>query len=126
MQGDAADGIMAGGRKGRGKEEAVLVFVDVRVDPKGMSQEELWEAWEEEAEAALAAKEAGTVVGLYKVSGQRRVLAVLGVESHDELDRIWMGALPMARYLELKEVLPIREYEAFADHVRRRWQQQTA
>ena len=82
---------MAGG----GKEEAVLVFVDVRVDPKGMSQEELWEAWEEEADAALAAKEAGTV-GLYKVSGQRRVLAVLDVESHDELDRIWMGALPMA------------------------------
>jgi muconolactone delta-isomerase len=72
-----------------------------------MSQEELWEAWEEEAEAALAAKEAGTVVGLYKVSGQRRVLAVLDVESHDELDRIWMGALPMARYLELKEVFPI-------------------
>ena len=56
---------MAGGRKGRGKEEAVLVFVDVRVDPKGMSQEELWEAWEEEAEAALAAMAAGTVVGLY-------------------------------------------------------------
>ena len=117
---------MAGGRKERGKEEAVLVFVDVRVDPKGMSQEELWEAWEEEAEAALAAREAGTVVGLYKVSGQRRVLAVLDVESHDELDRIWMGALPMARYLELKDVLPIREYEAFADDVRRRWQQHTA
>jgi muconolactone delta-isomerase len=120
-----AGGIMAGGGKERGKEEAVLVFVDVRVDPKGMSQEELWEAWEEEADAALAAKEAGTV-GLYKVSGQRRVLAVLDVESHDEPDRIWMGALPMARYLELKEVLPIREYEAFADDVRRRWQQQTA
>jgi hypothetical protein len=29
----------------------------------------------------------------------------------------------MARYLEIKEVLPIREYEAFADDVRRRWQQ---
>ena len=75
----------------------MLIFVDVRVDPKGMSQEDLWEAWEEEA--------------------------ILDVESHDELDRIWMGALPMAHYLELKEVLPIREYEAFADDVRQRWQQ---
>jgi muconolactone D-isomerase len=104
----------------------MLIFVDVYVDPKGMSQEELWEAWEQEADAALAAKEAGTVVSLYKVSGQRRVLAVLDVEDHDELDRIWMAALPMARHLELKEVLPIREYEAFADDVRRRWQQPTA
>lgn len=47
------------------------------------------------------------------------------VESHDELDRIWM-TLPMARYLELQEVLPIRQYEAFADDVRRRWQEQGA
>ncbi len=93
-----------GGRvKDERKEgEAVLVFVDVRVDPKGMSQDELWEAWEEEANAALAAKEAGKVVGLYKVSGQRRVLAVLDVEDHDELDQIWMAGLPMARHLELK------------------------
>ena len=104
----------------------MLIFVDVRVDPKGMSQDDLWEAWEEEANAALAAKEAGKVVALYKVSGQRRVLAILDVEDHDELDQIWMAGLPMARYLELKEVLPVREYEAFADDVRRRWQQPTA
>jgi hypothetical protein len=51
----------------------VLIFVDVLVDPKGMSQDELWDAWEEEANAALAAKEAETVVSLYKVCGQRRV-----------------------------------------------------
>ena len=104
----------------------MLVFVDVRVDPKGMTQDELWEAWEEEDNAALAAKDAGTVVNLYKVCGQRRVQEHQDVEFHDELDQIWMAALPMARYLELQEVLPIREYEAFADDVRRRWQQQTA
>ena len=104
----------------------MLIFVDVLVDPKGMSQDELWDAWEEEANAALAAKEAGTVVSLYKVCGQRRVLALLDVESLDQLDQIWMAGLPMARYLELKEVVPVREYEAFADDVRQRWQQQTA
>jgi muconolactone delta-isomerase len=128
MQRTPAAGIMVGGWSGgREKEEkVVLMFVDVRVDPKELSQDELWEAWEEEANAALAAKEAGTVVGLYKVCGQRRVLALLDVESHDQLDQIWMGALPMARHLELEEVVPVREYEAFADDVRRRWQQQTA
>lgn len=104
----------------------MLIFVDVLVDPKGMSQDELWDAWEEEANAALAAKEAGTVVSLYKVCGQRRVLALLDVESLDQLDQIWMAELPMARYLELKEVVPVREYEAFADDVRQRWQQQPA
>jgi len=53
------------------------------------------------------------------------VLAILDVKSHDELDQNWIAALPMARHLELKEVLPVREYEAFADDVRRRWQEQT-
>ena len=102
----------------------MLIFVDVRVDPKELSQEELWETREEEANAVLAAKDTGKVAAIYKVCGQRRILVVLDVESHDELDQIWMAALPMARYLELKEVLPVREYEAFADDVRRRWQQQ--
>jgi muconolactone delta-isomerase len=82
----------------------VLIFVDVRVDTKGLSQDGLWEAWEEEANAVLAAKDAGKVVALYKVCGQRRILVLLDVESPDELDQIWMAALPMARYLELKEV----------------------
>ena len=38
------------------------------------------------------------------------------------LDRIIMAALPMAHYLEFEEILPIREYEGFAEDVRRRWQ----
>jgi muconolactone delta-isomerase len=100
----------------------VLIFVDVRVDPKELSKDELWEAWEEEANAALAAKDAGKVVALYKVCGQRRVLVLLDVDSFDELDHIWMDALPMAHHLELKEVLPVREYEAFAEDVKQRWQ----
>jgi hypothetical protein len=47
----------------------VLIFVDVRVDPKEMSQEELWETWKEEANALLAAKEAGKVVGSTRYAG---------------------------------------------------------
>lgn len=101
----------------------MLVFVDFRVDPKGMSLDELWEAWDEEADAALGAMEVGKVVGLYKVSGQRRVLGILDVESHDELDRILMAGLPMAHNLTMAEVLPVREYTAFAEDVKRRWQE---
>jgi hypothetical protein len=43
----------------------MLVFVDIKVDPKGLSLDELWE---EETQAALGAMEAGKIVALYKVS----------------------------------------------------------
>lgn len=101
----------------------MLVFVDFRVDTKDLSLDELWDIWEKEADAALGAVEAGKVVSLYKVSGQRRVLGILDVESHDELDQIIMAGLPMSHYLTIAEILPIREYSAFAEDLKRRWQQ---
>ena len=104
----------------------MLVFVDLRVNPKDMSLDELWDIWEEEAKATLEAVEAGKVVSFYKVSGQRRVVGIMDVESTDELDQILMAGLPLAHYLEIKEVLPVREYEAFASDVMQRWEQQTA
>ncbi len=99
----------------------MLYFAKVRVDPKDMSIDELWDIWEKEADAAISAKEAGKIVALYKVAGQRRVLAILDVDSHDEMDRIMMAGLPMAHYLEWEEILPIRKYEDFAEDVKRRW-----
>jgi len=112
--------------KGRKEVTVVLVFVDLRVNPKDMSLDEFWDIWEKEAKATLEAVEAGKVVSFYKVSGQRRVVGVMDVDSTDELDRILMADLPIARYLEVKEVVPVREYEAFASDVMQRWQQQTA
>lgn len=100
----------------------MLVYVDFRVNPKDMTFDELWDAWEEETKAALGAMEAGKLVAAYKVSGQRRVIGILDVDSHDELDQILMGGLPLAHNLEIAEVLPIREYSSFAEDVRNRWQ----
>ncbi|MEL7048901.1 MAG: muconolactone Delta-isomerase family protein, partial [Pseudomonadota bacterium] len=48
-----------------------------------MTQADLFSVWKEEASAALGAKEAGVVVDLWKVVGERRVLAVVNVESPD-------------------------------------------
>ena len=104
----------------------MLVFVDLRVNPKDMSLDELWDIWEKEVKATLEAIEAGKVVSFYKVSGQRRVVGVMDVESTDELDQILMADMPIARYLEVKEVVSMREYEAFASDIMQRWQQQTA
>ncbi len=99
----------------------MLVFADFRVNPKEWSFDQLWDEWEKETEAALEAVEAGKIAAIYKVSGQRRVLAVLDVESTDELDQIIMAGLPIAHNLELAEIVPVREYAAFAEDVRQRW-----
>ena len=80
--------------------------------------------WEKETEAALGAMEAGVLVTAFKVVGQRRVLALLEIDSHDALDRIAMGGLPIAHHLEFKEVAPVREYKSFAEDVRARWKSQ--
>jgi muconolactone D-isomerase len=66
--------------------------------------------------------EAGKIVALYKVSGQRRVIGVFDVESTDELDQIIMASLPMAHHLEFEQVLPVREYASVAEDIRRRWE----
>jgi muconolactone delta-isomerase len=94
--------------------------LDINVDPKGLSLDD--ELWEEETKAALGAMEAGKIVALYKVSGQRRVIGVFDVESTDEMDQIIMAGLPMAEYLTFEQVLPVREYAAFAEDIRRRWE----
>ena len=62
-------------------------------------------------------------MSIYKVAGQRRVLGVVDAESHDELDRLIMGGVPMRHILEWEEILPLRDYESFARDVKQRWQE---
>lgn len=99
----------------------MLFFVDVRVDATDLSLDELWDIWEKEAEAAAGAKDAGLIVSIYKIVGQRRVIVIMNAESHDQLDQIMMAGLPMANYLVFDEIVPIRDYFDFAADVKRRW-----
>ena len=96
--------------------------MDIKVDSKGLTLDELWEVWEEVTKAALGAVEVGKIVSLYKVSGQRPKIGILDVESTDELDQIIMSGLPRAEYLAFEQVLPVREYASFAEDIRRRWE----
>ena len=66
--------------------------------------------------------EVGKIVSLYKVSGQRRVIGILDVESTDELDQIIMAARPMSEYLTFEQVLPVRQYASLAEDPKRRWE----
>jgi muconolactone D-isomerase len=101
----------------------MLFYFSVRVDHSDVSFDELWDEWEKEVDAAQGAISAGKIKNLYKISGQRRVVGIIDADSHDELDRIFMAALPMAHMLEFEEIVPVREYTDFADDVRKRWQQ---
>ena len=100
----------------------MLFFLKVKVDHTRVSEQELWELWGKEAEAALAAKGEGVIKSLYKVAGHRRVVMIVDVPSHDFLDKLALGTMPMAHILEIEEMLPLREYESFAKDVKNNWQ----
>ena len=101
----------------------MLFLLDFRVGyPQEMSQKELFQIWSREAEAALGAKNAGVVVDLWKCVGDRRVVAVVEIESHDMLDQILMD-LPIMKehgqHVHI-DVTPLRRYEEFAADVKAR------
>ena len=99
----------------------MLYHLDFQVEySAAMSQQDLFTIWSEEADAALGAKAAGVVVDLWKCVGTRRVIAIINVDSPDELDRIIFG-LPimkqMGQHVQVK-VTPLRRYEDFAADVK--------
>jgi muconolactone delta-isomerase len=96
----------------------VLFFVRFDVtQPENVTNQELVEIWKREAEAALGAVEAGAVKHLWKVSGQRVVLAVIDLPTAEDLDRALAG-LPIIREMGpgmKTEALPVYDYKTFAE-----------
>jgi muconolactone D-isomerase len=100
----------------------VLYYTKLRIEPRELSTEELWQRWEVSATKAVdtMATGSGPIVAMYKVVGQRRVIVINDVESPDDMDRILMGG-NMSPYMEVEDMLPLREYSGFAEDVRQRW-----
>lgn len=101
----------------------MLFRLDFTVEYDGtMQQQGLLGVWAEEADAALGAKSAGVVKDLWKVVGERRVLAIVEVDTPDDLDRILFD-LPimqkMGHHVQV-DVKSLRPYEAFAADVKER------
>ncbi|MEM1265302.1 MAG: muconolactone Delta-isomerase family protein [Pseudomonadota bacterium] len=87
-----------------------------------MAQQGLLGVWAEEADAALGAKSAGVVKDLWKVVGERKVTAIVDVESPDTLDQILFD-LPIMQKMGhhvTVEVKSLRRYEDFAADVKAR------
>ncbi|ELR99017.1 muconolactone Delta-isomerase [Gloeocapsa sp. PCC 73106] len=100
----------------------MLYFIDFQVEySPNITQKDLLKIWVEEASAALAAKQSGIVVDLWKCVGERRVLAVVNVDSPDTLDQI-LFTLPimkaMGQYVQVK-VTALRRYEDFAADIQK-------
>lgn len=87
-----------------------------------MAQQGLLGVWAEEADAALGAKSAGVVLDLWKIVGERKVLAIVDVATPDDLDRILFD-LPimqkMGNHVQV-DVKSMRRYEDFAADVKER------
>ncbi len=101
----------------------MLFHLDFQVEYSAtMTQQDLFEIWKEEAKVALAAKQQGIIVGIWKCVGMRRVIAIAEVSSFDLLDQILLD-LPimkrMGQHVHV-EVTPLRAYESFADDVKGR------
>ena len=89
------------------------------VKPADASNKEFYSVWLKEAEAALAAKEAGVIQAIWKVAGKPEVIAILDVESGDVLDRA-IQSLPLwklgyAHIVEDLEFIALRPYENWAE-----------
>jgi muconolactone delta-isomerase len=96
-----------------------LVRFDIHQHP-GWSNRELFEMWDREADAALAAMDAGAVTHLWKVAGQRVVFAVLELPDAETVDRALEG-LPIIKEMgatATTEALPIYDYRTFAADVK--------
>jgi len=101
----------------------MLFHLDFRVEYSAeMSQNDLFGIWSEEATAAVGAKKAGVVVDLWKAVGDRRVIAIVNVESMEMLDQILLD-LPimkrMGQHVKV-DVTALRTYEGFAADVNER------
>jgi muconolactone D-isomerase len=104
----------------------MLYHLDFHVEyPDDMTQQQLLKIWNEEAEAALQAKQAGIVVDLWKCVATRRVIAIVDVPTPDTLDQILLD-LPIMKKMGQNvqvEVTPLRRYEDFAADIKTRLDQ---
>jgi muconolactone D-isomerase len=76
------------------------------------------EVWDLEIEEAKAAKDGFKLIAMYKVAGQRRVIAIVEIETAEDLDRVILGRLPLREVLEFEAIWPLRSFDSFLDDCR--------
>jgi muconolactone D-isomerase len=102
----------------------MLFYCQMRWNHEGrISLDELLDIEEEETRHAEETLNSGFCVGLWKVAGQKRVIAIVDAESADDLDRS-VFRLPMREYLEFEVIWALRDYLSFAKDVETRYREE--
>ncbi|MDR1914494.1 MAG: hypothetical protein LBQ68_08455 [Clostridiales bacterium] len=101
----------------------MLFYVQMKWNYQGrISQDGLWALESKEGDHADSQRgensDSVKVINIFKVASQHRVIAIVNVDSADELDRNSMGRLPMKEYLEFEAVWPLRDYDSFIQDVK--------
>lgn len=102
------------------QEGGAYHLLDIKMEHSGMSHKDFLDIWEKEIAAALGAKKMGIAIDIWKVLGERRVLAVTKIESLPALDQIIL-TLPMMKemgdqmYITTKR---LTEYTKFKEQPR--------
>ena len=87
------------------------------------------EVWDLEIEESKAAKDGFKILHMYKVAGQRRVIAIIETESAETLDRMILGRFLCVKFSNSKPSGPSEASTDFLKTVRptseqRRYQQE--
>ena len=95
----------------------VMMTADL-AKPESMSSEDFFEVGRQESVAAIEAVKAGAIKAIWKVAGEYQVIAVMDVESGDQIDEI-VHSLPIWRLGHAHIVprvtwKPLRPYENWA------------
>jgi len=96
--------------------DRMIFYMQMRWNIEGrLSFREVWDLEIEEGEAEQAGFE---MLAMYKVAGQKRVIAIVDMPSADDLDRTIMGRLPLREYLEFEAIWPLRPFDSFLEDCR--------
>lgn len=96
---------------GRERSYEMVFYLQMRWNIEGRLK--LDNVWDLELEESEAAGKDFKLLGMYKVAGQRRVIAIVEIDTADDLDRVIMGRLPMREVLEFEAIWPLRSFDGF-------------
>src|ERR1700722_16436989 len=88
----------------------MIFYMQMRWNIEGRLR--LDEVWDLEIEEAKAAQDEFKLIAMYKVAGQRRVIAIVEIETAEDLDRVILGRLPLRKVLEFEAIWPLRSLTA--------------
>jgi len=91
----------------------MIFYMQMRWNIEGRMK--LDEVWDLEIEESKAAQDGFKLIGMYKVAGQRRVIAIVEIDSAEKLDQVIFGRLPMREVLEFEAIWPLREFDGFIE-----------